>query len=122
MEVDLRRRVAVVGVLLIGLVGVAAPARGQVTPAAGYTPPDDTQSIKVGAVIYTDYTYTKAPQSKDTDGNAFSPSVFNVSRSYINITGNLSHIVAFRVTPDITRDTDSGSALTGNLVLRVKYA
>jgi len=106
----------------MGLVGVAGTARAQVTPAAGYVPPDDTQTIKLGAVIYADYTYTKAPQSKDADGNTFSPSAFNVSRSYINITGNISHRVAFRVTPDITRNTDAGSALTGNLVFRIKYA
>jgi hypothetical protein len=93
-----------------------------VTPAAGYTPPDDTQSIKVGAVIYTDYTYTKEPTTKDVDGNTINASAFNVTRSYINITGNLSHVVSFRITPDITRDSDAGSALTGNLVFRIKYA
>jgi hypothetical protein len=106
--------------LMVGTIarGVAS---AQVTPAAGYTPPDDTQSIKVGAVIYTDYTYTKAPTTKDADGNTISPSSFNVTRSYINVTGNLSHVVAFRITPDVTRDTDAG-ALNGNMVFRIKYA
>src|SRR5439155_8248639 len=50
----------------------------------------------------------------------FSP--FNVSRSYINITGNISHIVAFRITPDIARETSSFSNLTGSLEFRIKYA
>jgi hypothetical protein len=103
------------------LVAAGRPASAQVTPAAGFTPPDDSQSIKVGATIFYDWTYTKEPKSTDADGNAFSPNVFNVSRSYINITGNLSHVVSFRITPDITRDTDAG-ALNGNLVFRVKYA
>jgi hypothetical protein len=35
-----------------------------------------------------------------------------VTRAYININGNLSHIVAFRITPDITRETNTASALT----------
>ena len=36
---------------------------------------------------------------KDSDGNTINPSGFNVTRSYINITGNLNHIVSFRITP-----------------------
>jgi hypothetical protein len=72
----------------------------QVTPAAGYTPPDDTPSIKVGATIYPNYVY----------------------QTYINITGNISHIVAFRITPDISRETNTASSLSGSLVFRVKYA
>src|SRR5262245_64210855 len=78
-------------------------ASAQVTPAAGYTPPDDTPSIRVGVVIYPDYTYTIDPKSTDTDGNQVHFSAFNVSRAYINITGNISHLISFRVTPDITR-------------------
>ena len=85
-------------------------ASAQVTPAAGYTPPDDTPSIKVGATIYADYTYTESPKGTDADGNTFNPSGFNVTRSYINVTGNISHIVAFRITPDVTRETFVGPA------------
>jgi len=72
-------------------------ASAQVTPAAGYTPPDDTPSIKVGAVLYGDYTYTLNPQTIDADGNSIHANQFNVSRAYINITGNISHLVAFRI-------------------------
>ena len=104
------------------MVWVPAAASAQVTPAAGYTPPDDTPSVKVGATIYTDYTYTQNPQAKDADGNLVNPSAFNVQRSYINITGNVSHIVAFRITPDVTRDTDASGALSGALIFRLKYA
>ena len=30
---------------------------------------------------------------------------FDVARAYINITGKISHLVAFRITPDITRQS-----------------
>jgi hypothetical protein len=107
---------------------VSAGASAQVTPAAGYTPPDDTPSIKVGATIYTDYTYQSSPTVTDSDGNSVNPSSFNVARSYINITGNISHLVAFRITPDITRESGlvtlaPGSTISNDsLVLRLKYA
>src|SRR5882757_8019645 len=107
---------------------VAASASAQVTPAAGYTPPDDTPSIKVGVTLYADYTYTDAPESKDADGNTINASAFNVSRSYINITGNISHIVAFRITPDVTRQSGlltlgTGSSIPNDsLIFRIKYA
>src|SRR5438067_7947435 len=100
----------------------------QVTPAAGYTPPDDTPSIRVGVTIYTDFTYQPSPDVTDTDGNVINPSSFNVARSYINVTGNLSHIVAFRITPDVTRESGlvtlgPGSSISNDsLVFRIKYA
>ena len=104
------------------------PLYAQVTPAAGYTPPDDTPSIKVGVTFYADYTYTQNPQSRDTDTNLINPSAFNVSRSYINITGNVNHIVAFRITPDVVRESGlvtlgTGSSVSNDsLVFRIKYA
>ncbi len=94
----------------------------QITPAAGYTPPDDTPSIKVGAVIFADYSFTQHPQATDADGNAIHPNSFNVARSYINITGTISHLVAFRVTPDVVRETNAANATSGSLVFRIKYA
>ena len=106
----------------------AAGASAQVTPAAGYTPPDDTPSVKVGVTLYTDFTYQQTPTATDADGNAVNPSGFNVSRSYINITGNLNHIVSFRITPDVTRESGLVSLGTGSsvsndsLVFRIKYA
>ena len=104
------------------LLGAARPGQAQVTPAAGHTPPDDTPSIKLAVVIYTDYTYTDKPTVQDADKNTIHPNAFNVSRSYINVTGNLSHLVAFRITPDITRETGTGSTLSGSLTFRLKYA
>ena len=110
-------------VLAAIFLAVLAPAAGaQVTPAAGYTPPDDTPSIKVGVTIFADYTFTQKPQATDGDGNLIHPSSFNVARSYINVTGNVSHVVAFRVTPDVFRETNAASAGNGSLVFRIKYA
>jgi hypothetical protein len=123
--VDLKhhsRGAAPLGLALALVSLIARPASAQVTPAAGHTPPDDTPSFKVGATIFTDYTYTDEPTTQDADKNTVHPSAFNVGRAYINVTGNLSHLVAFRVTPDITRETGTGSSLNGSLTFRLKYA
>jgi len=119
---------------LILLMSAFAPTvSAQITPAAGYTPPDDTPSIKVGAVIYTDWTYQTSPEITDSDGNAVHTSSFNVTRAYINITGNINHIVAFRITPDVVRESglltlppqvppNSPTISNDSLVFRIKYA
>src|SRR5260221_6519947 len=124
---------------LFALLFVAALGRGttfaQVTPASGYTPPDDTPAIKVGMTIFTDYTYTDEPTATDADGNVINPSAFNVSRAYINVTGSISHRVSFRITPDITRLTtttkstlgtgesvSASNSLDGSLTYRLKAA
>jgi len=110
------------------VLSLARIASAQVTPAAGYTPPDDTPSIRVGVTLYADYTYQPSPDATDADGNVINPSSFNVTRSYINVTGNLNHIVAFRITPDVTRESGlvtlgPGSTISNDsLVFRVKYA
>ena len=102
----------------MAIVGMAAgTAAAQPAPAA----PDDTPSIRVGATLFADYTYTASPEATDVDGNQYHPSSFNIARTYINLTGNLSHLVAFRLTPDIARETGS-SSLNGSLTFRVKYA
>ena len=101
---------------------IALSAAAQVTPAAGVTPADDTPAIKVGTTIFADYTYVGSPASKDADGNSIHPSSFNVNRAYINVTGNLNHWIAFRVTPDISRETGTGPSLTGSQLFRLKYA
>ena len=121
-------RSAVFAVLVGLLTMTPSAAFAQVTPAAGSTPPDDTPSINVGVTLYADYTYTQNPQSTDADGNVINPGAFNVSRSYLNITGNVSHIVAFRITPDIVRQSGlltlgAGSRVSNDsLVFRIKYA
>lgn len=105
----------------------AATALAQTPPAtpapqAAPAPAPSGPSVKVGGTLFADYTYTSSPESADADGRAFHPQAFNVTRSYLNITGTLSRAIAFRFTPDIARETGSGSSLNGSLVFRVKYA
>jgi len=110
------------------LLRCAATASAQVTPAAGYTPPDDTPSIRVGMTLFPNYNIQTDPKITDADGNTVTRNSFDVTRAYINITGNLSHIVAFRITPDITRQSSLLTLAAGNsvssdsLVFRIKYA
>ena len=110
----IRMRALPLALILAG----AGTAFGQTPPAS----PDDTPSIRVGAVIYADWTRQQSPQTVDSDGNTINPNAFNVTRSYINIIGNVSHLVAFRITPDIARETSTFSNLTGSLEFRIKYA
>jgi hypothetical protein len=106
----------------------AASASAQVTPAAGYTPPDDTPSIRVGVTLFPLYTYQTTPTATDADGNTINRSAFDVARAYINLTGQISHLLSFRITPDITRESTLLSLPAGatvsndSLVYRIKYA
>jgi len=93
--------------------------------AAPTTPPaPDTPTIKIGGVLFADYTYTAsvAPPARDADGNEIHPSSFNVSRVYINVTGNLNRYVSYRITPEIARETSSSSSLSGSQTFRIKFA
>ena len=112
---DLARRLFIV---VASLAFLSETATAQVTTTSG-----DTPAIRVGVTFFGDYTYTKEPTAKDADGNDIHNSSFNVARTYINVTGNISHLIAFRITPDVVRTaSDSGSALGGSLVFRVKFA
>jgi hypothetical protein len=105
------------------ILAAATRAEAQVTPAAGYTPPDDTPSIRVGVTIFADYSVMTEPKGTDVDGNEFTPNSFNITRAYLNVTGNISHLVSFRVTPDIVRETGTTTSSTfGSYVYRLKYA
>jgi hypothetical protein len=108
--------------LMAAFLATASSANAQVTTAAGYTPPDDTPVIRVGATIFADFTIQHQPKITDVDGNSVSLNQFNVGRAYINVTGNISHLIAFRITPDIVRETGTGSSLNGSLSYRLKYA
>jgi hypothetical protein len=106
----------------------AGSASAQITPAAGYVPPDDTPAIRVGMTIFPLYSYQTNPKITDANGNRVNKNAFDVGRAYINVTGQISHVVAFRVTPDITRESglltlSSGNSVsTDSLVYRIKYA
>ena len=115
-------------VVLAGMLLYAGSASAQVTPAAGYVPPDDTPAIRVGMTLYPLFTVQTNPNVTDAAGNSVNRSAFDVGRAYINITGQLSHIVAFRITPDIARQSSmvtpgpGGSIANDSLVFRIKYA
>jgi len=100
----------------------AAPAGAQVRPAPEYTPPDDNPSVRVGGTLFADYTYTLAPDGTTDDGRVFNPHSFNVTRAYLNVSGQLNHLFAFRITPDVVRETGAGSALNGRMTVDLKYA
>lgn len=107
----------------MSLLCASVNASAQTQPAAPAAPAaNDTPSIRVGATIFADYSYTTSPEATDADGNSYHPSQFNVGRAYINITGNISHVVNFRITPDISRESGTGSSLNGSLTYRLKYA
>jgi hypothetical protein len=103
---------------------LAAEARGQVTVAAGYTPPDDTPKINLGVTIFANYSYQDSPEVIDgsPQKNSIHSNSFDVTRAYINVTGSLSHWFSFRITPDIVRETGTGSTLAGSQTFRLKYA
>lgn len=101
----------------------ASPALAQdPAPAPAAAPAAAFPSIKVGVSLFADYTVNQQPKIEDADGNDVSLSAFQVTRSYINVTGNISKHVAFRITPDITRETGVGSSLSGSYTFRLKYA
>ena len=101
----------------------AGSARAQVTPAKGYDPVDDTPSVKVGGVIFADYTYQDKPEVTDSNHNTIHQNSFNVTRGYLNVFANLSHLVSARFTSDIKTDTNSADpSLNGSTVIRLKYA
>jgi len=99
----------------------ARAACAQVTPAAGYTPPDDTPKVNVGITLFADYSYQDEPTVVDSDKNVIHRNAFNLTRAYINVTGSLSHWFSFRITPDIRAENGTGTSLTGNQTFRIKY-
>jgi hypothetical protein len=115
------RRTFCVLAVMAALLGAAPRGFAQVTPAGGYTPPDDTPSVRVGGTLFLDYTFLDAPKVTDADGNSVSQNQFNVGRAYLNLTGQVNHLIAFRITPDITREGGTGSSLNGSLTFRLKY-
>src|SRR6185295_4891516 len=110
--------------LAMAMMCAARPTSAQITPAAGYTPPDDTPSIRVVMTLFPTFTLQTNPNVTDADGNSVERSAFDVQRAYINITGNISHLIAFRITPQSGLLTlGPGNAVPNDsLVFRIKYA
>ncbi len=99
--------------------------------------PKEEAFFKVGVTIFADYTYQDAPTITDSDKNVVHLSSFEARRAYINVTGNVSDWVSYRITPDVgarftTTTTATGlpagasvAASTnydGSVVVRLKYA
>ncbi len=103
-------------------VALSPNALAQVTPSTGSTPPDDTPKINLGITLFADYTYVDRPKLKDSDNRDVNFNSFSIGRSYINVTGSLSRLFAFRVTPDITRATGADGLPTGSYNFRLKLA
>jgi hypothetical protein len=101
---------------VFALLMAAVPALAQ-APAAPEAP-----AIRLGVTLFTNYTLQTDPEVADSDGNRVHKNAFDVTRSYINVTGNISRIAAFRITPDIARETSQSSSLNGSILLRIKYA
>ena len=120
----MRHRFQAQGLVLLAFMalGFPGPAAAQTPPPPAEKAPDDTPSIRLGATIFADYTVTQEPKTTDADGNEITPNQFNVRRAYLNVTGQISHVVAFRITPDIARETGTGSSLSGSYTYRLKYA
>lgn len=105
----------------LALAGLLAGPTGALA-AGEAAAPDDTPTVKIGGVIFTDYTYTLDP-TKVVDGNEIHPNAFNLGRAYLNVTGQLSHRLAFRITPDIfSASSSDSSSVVGSYVFRLKYA
>jgi hypothetical protein len=73
-------------------------------------------------MMFANYFYQTEPQVTDTGGNLVNYNAFDITRAYLNVSGNISHIVAFRITPDVNRETNPASSLNGSLTFRLKYA
>ena len=105
------KRIVIVWSLMLAFVGGAqahTPA-----PAATPAPEPEYPVIRIGVLSYVQYD----AELENRDGY----NVFDLTRGYININGQLARNVRFRVTPDIRRAT-SDSTLAGSLIFRVKYA
>ena len=91
------------------------PASAQTQPPAAppAPPPTEYPIVRVGVLSYVQYD----AELENRDGY----NVFDLTRGYINVLGQLAQNVRFRITPDIRRAT-SDTTLTGSLIFRVKYA
>jgi hypothetical protein len=112
------------GLLLVTGFLAPLPCAAQAPPAAAApaAAPADTPSIRVGVQVFADYTVQAEPKIRDAAGNEVTLDAFQIGRSYINVTGNITRNISFRVTPDVARESGVGSSLNGSYTFRLKYA
>jgi hypothetical protein len=122
MSLRSQPRPAMVLIAWFCAVSCAPSLWAQVTPAEGHAAADDTPIVKVGGTIFANYTYLEQPTVTDVDGNDVNASSFDITRAYINVSGSIHHLVSYRITPDILRETAAGLNVNGSLVVRLKYA
>ncbi|HEU5257476.1 MAG TPA: hypothetical protein VFU28_15895 [Vicinamibacterales bacterium] len=105
------KRIVVAFSLMLVAIGVAQAQ----TPAPATTPPAEPEYpiVRVGVLSYVQYD----AELEHRDGF----NVFDLTRGYINVNGQLARNVRFRITPDVRRAT-SDTTLSGSLILRIKYA
>ena len=111
---------AIPGVAAAQTVTAPTATAPQATPTP--TPTPAAPSIRVGVTIFADYTVNETPKITDANGDQVTLNGFNLTRSYINVIGNVTERLGFRVTPDIVRNSDAASGLNGSLMFRVKFA
>lgn len=97
-------------VLLVSVCPSFAQSAQTPPPAPAAEP--DYPIVRLGVLSYLQY--------DDELKNRDNFNVFDVTRLYLNVNGQLSRNVRFRFTPDVRRSTDG--SLAGTLVMRVKYA
>src|SRR5262245_38674715 len=97
-------------------------------------PPKPAEPIvKVGGTIFAEYVFNREPMDKDAAGNPIHKNSFEMRRAYLNLTGSISDLVSYRVTPDVASrqatttnslppGTSISSNLDGSLTIRLKYA
>ena len=112
--------------LAVLLMAAARPAAAQVTPAAGYTPPDDTPSIRVGLTLFRNYTYQTSRRSRTPTATASTG-----ARSTSRAPTSTSPAKSRTSSPSGSRPTSRARAavtlgaaarLEDSLVFRIKYA
>lgn len=95
--------------------------------------PPSEPVAKVGGTIFAEYVYTQEPMAKDAAGNEIHRNSFEIRRAYLNLTGSVSDLVSYRITPDVAarqatnssglpQGSNVGSNLDGSLTIRLKYA
>ena len=101
------------------LVMTTAFALGSAGPLHAQTD-EPTPRLDAGVVVFYDYTLTSP--AADASGSATRARAFDVTRTYLNLTGQAGSFVRFRVTPDIAGWTSTGSRPDAGLTFRLKYA
>lgn len=95
-----------------GAVSAQGTAQTPPPPPAAPAPAPSYPTVSIGVVSYLQY----SAELENRDGY----NAFDVTRTYLNVNGQVAKNIRFRFTPDIRRVTDG--SLAGSTLVRVKYA